>query len=151
MAIVTTGFSCSSIASSIATLLLFWSRIMTISAAAGANSMGDGMVKIEVINLVSPTNRTGTAVMKVPFASLSRTMQFIHRSGGKIASVTKLGSNEQFSSQPSLPTPVETPATAVAAAPAPIDPPVVEPQSAQSAPKAAQSTNNNKKRGKNKR
>ena len=56
---------------------------MTTSTVSGLSNTLDCMVKIEVTNMSSHS-------MTVPFSSLSRTMQFIHRSGGKIVEVTKL-------------------------------------------------------------
>jgi CpcD/allophycocyanin linker domain len=46
--------------------------------------------------------------MKVPFASLSRTMQFIHRSGGKVVEVTKLSANDALANLPPLANPAPT-------------------------------------------
>jgi hypothetical protein len=52
--------------------------------------------------------RSGSYSMKVPFASLSRTMQFIHRSGGKVVEVTKLSANAALAELPPLADPVST-------------------------------------------
>ncbi|WP_269744611.1 phycobilisome linker polypeptide [Chamaesiphon minutus] len=67
------------------------------------------MVKIDVTNMSSHSPiRSGSYSMKVPFASLSRTMQFIHRSGGKVVEVTKLSATTTLTELPHLATPVYT-------------------------------------------
>ncbi len=81
---------------------------MTISTVSGLNWMGDCMVKIAVTNMSSHSIRSGSYAMKVPFSSLSRTMQFIHRSGGKVVEVTKLSSITALAGLPPIPTPVYT-------------------------------------------
>jgi hypothetical protein len=71
--------------------------------------MVDCMVKIDVTNMSSHSAiRSGAYSMKVPFASLSRTMQFIHRSGGKVVEVTKLSSTTTLADLPPIATPVYT-------------------------------------------
>jgi hypothetical protein len=46
---------------------------------------------IEVAGLAQQQSvRSGSYTIKVPVASLSRTMQFIHRQGGKVLNVTRL-------------------------------------------------------------
>jgi hypothetical protein len=81
---------------------------MTISTVSGLNWMGDCMVKIEVTNMSFHAARSGSSTMKVPFSSLSRTMQFIHRSGGKVVEVTKLWAIDTSASLPPVATPVNT-------------------------------------------
>jgi hypothetical protein len=72
--------------------------------------MVDCMVKIDVTNMSSQsTIRSGAYSIKVPFASLSRTMQFIHRSGGKVVEVTKLSATDALGDLPQVVTPVHTP------------------------------------------
>jgi hypothetical protein len=74
--------------------------------------MSDCMVKIDVTNMSShPTVRSGSYSMKVPFSSLSRTMQFIHRSGGKVVEVTKLSAVDTLAKLPQIATPVYTSTT----------------------------------------
>jgi CpcD/allophycocyanin linker domain len=71
--------------------------------------MSDSMVKIDVTNMSShATIRSGSYSMKVPFSSLSRTMQFIHRSGGKVVKVTKLSATASLAELPPIATPVYT-------------------------------------------
>jgi CpcD/allophycocyanin linker domain len=71
--------------------------------------MVDCMVKIDVTNMSSHSPiRPGSYSMKVPFASLSRTMQFIHRSGGKVVEVTKLSATDALAELPPIATPVYT-------------------------------------------
>jgi CpcD/allophycocyanin linker domain len=71
--------------------------------------MLDCMVKIDVTNMSSHSAiRSGSYSMKVPFSSLSRTMQFIHRSGGKVVEVTKLSATAALAELPPIPTPVYT-------------------------------------------
>jgi CpcD/allophycocyanin linker domain len=84
---------------------------MTTSAVSGLNCMGDCMVKIEVTNMSSHATRSGSSEMKVPFSSLSRTMQFIHRSGGKVVEVTKLSAIDTLADLPPVATPVYTSTT----------------------------------------
>jgi hypothetical protein len=68
-------------------------------------SILDCMMKIEVTNMSSQLRiGSGSYSMKVPFSSLSRTMQFIHRSGGKIVEVTKLSAIAALANLP----PIET-------------------------------------------
>jgi hypothetical protein len=53
--------------------------------------MVNSTIGINVVNMSSqPTTRSGAYTIKVPFSSLSRTMQFIHRSGGKVIEVMNL-------------------------------------------------------------
>jgi CpcD/allophycocyanin linker domain len=71
--------------------------------------MVDCMVKIDVTNMSSHSAiRSGSYSMKVPFTSLSRTMQFIHRSGGKVVEVTKLSATATLADLPPIATPVYT-------------------------------------------
>lgn len=71
--------------------------------------MVDCMVKIDVTNMSSHSAiRSGSYSMKVPFTSLSRTMQFIHRSGGKVVEVTKLSATATLANLPPIATPVYT-------------------------------------------
>jgi hypothetical protein len=71
--------------------------------------MLDCMVKIDVTNMSSHSAvRSGACSMKVPFSSLSRTMQFIHRSGGKVVTVTKLSATASLAELPPIATPVYT-------------------------------------------
>jgi CpcD/allophycocyanin linker domain len=53
--------------------------------------MVNSTIEIDVVNMSAQTTRSGTYTMKVPFSSLSRTMQFIHRSGGKVIDVKNPG------------------------------------------------------------
>jgi hypothetical protein len=43
------------------------------------------------IEVAGMGDRQSTNTIKVPMSSLSRTMQFIHRQGGKVINVTRLG------------------------------------------------------------
>jgi CpcD/allophycocyanin linker domain len=71
--------------------------------------MVECMVKIDVTNMSShSTIRSGSYSIKVPFSSLSRTMQFIHRSGGKVVEVTKLSAINALAELPQIATPVYT-------------------------------------------
>jgi hypothetical protein len=71
--------------------------------------MVDCMMKIEVTNMSSHSKiRSGAYSIKVPFSSLSRTMQFIHRSGGKVVEVTKLSATATLAELPPIATPVYT-------------------------------------------
>ncbi|PSB57421.1 hypothetical protein C7B77_08410 [Chamaesiphon polymorphus CCALA 037] len=81
--------------------------------------MVDYTVKIDVTNMSSHSPiRSGSYSMKVPFASLSRTMQFIHRSGGKVVEVTKLSANAAVAELPPLAAPVSTTANSKPQSPA---------------------------------
>jgi CpcD/allophycocyanin linker domain len=76
--------------------------------------MSDCIVKIDVTNMSShSTVRSGSYSIKVPFSSLSRTMQFIHRSGGKVIKVTKLSAIDTLANLPQIETPVYTSTTRV--------------------------------------
>jgi hypothetical protein len=80
---------------------------MTISTVSGLSSPMNCMMQIEVTNMsAQATMRAGAYTIKVPFSSLSRTMQFIHRSGGKVVEVTKLSAIATLSSLPAIETPV---------------------------------------------
>jgi hypothetical protein len=89
--------------------------------------MVDCMMKIEVTNMSShSTIRTGAYSIKVPFSSLSRTMQFIHRSGGKVVEVTKLSAIDTLAELPQIATPVYT-SSATNSSPQSPSTPVVQP------------------------
>jgi CpcD/allophycocyanin linker domain len=65
--------------------------------------MLDCMMKIEVTNMSSHSPiRAGTYSMKVPRSSLSQTLQFIHRSGGKVVEVTKIWASNPVADLPQL-------------------------------------------------
>jgi CpcD/allophycocyanin linker domain len=71
--------------------------------------MSDCMVKIDVTNMSSnSTIRSSAYSIKVPFTSLSRTMQFIHRAGGKVVKVMKLSAMDTLADLPQIETPVYT-------------------------------------------
>jgi hypothetical protein len=75
----------------------------------------DCSVEIEVTGMPRHTTKAGVSTIKVPLSSLSRTMQFIHRSGGKVVKVNRLSSNAAVGSVPTATTtpPVEIEAIAV--------------------------------------
>jgi CpcD/allophycocyanin linker domain len=109
---------------------------MRVSTGSSLSSMVNCMMQIEVTNM-SPqsTTRSGAYIMKVPFSSLSRTMQFIHRSGGKVVEVTKLSAATALADLPPVPTAVYASTVRV---PAP---------SAATTPVAQQSEQDRSKRG----
>jgi hypothetical protein len=108
---------------------------MKISAVSGLSSLVNCMMQIEVTNMsAQATMRSGAYTIKVPFSSLSRTMQFIHRSGGKVVEVTKLSAITALANLPAIATPVYT---STPSAPAP----------ARTAPQAAQKPEDRSKRG----
>ncbi len=91
---------------------------MTMSTVSGGTRLMDYAIEIDVINMsAQTTTRSGAYKIKVPVSSLSRTMQFIHRSGGKVVEVTKLSSIATLAGLPPIATPVYTSA-AKATAPA---------------------------------
>jgi CpcD/allophycocyanin linker domain len=74
--------------------------------------MSDCMVKIDVTNMSSHSIvRSGSYSIKVPFSSLSRTMQFVHRAGGKVVKVMKLSAIDALADLPQIATPVYTSTT----------------------------------------
>jgi CpcD/allophycocyanin linker domain len=80
---------------------------MRVSAVSSLSSMANCMMKIEVTNMSPQTaTRSGAYTIKVPFSSLSRTMQFIHRSGGKVVDVAKLSAATALADLPPVPTAV---------------------------------------------
>ncbi len=82
---------------------------MTVSTVSGLNGLMDCMMKIDVTNMSAHTaTRTSAYAIKVPFSSLSRTMQFIHRSGGKVVEVTNLSAATTLAELPPIATPVYT-------------------------------------------
>jgi hypothetical protein len=63
--------------------------------------MLDWMMKIEVKNMSSHSPiRAGAYSIKVPFSSLSQTLQFIRRSGGKVVEVAKLSTLDPVADVP---------------------------------------------------
>jgi hypothetical protein len=94
----------------------------------------DQTLAIEVVGMSS---KSGSSTIKVPMASLSRTMQFIHRQGGKVINVTRL-SNGAPTPSPTVAATVPTPA-----------PTVVEPETKPEEHRDEKS--NQHKRGKNKK
>jgi CpcD/allophycocyanin linker domain len=102
--------------------------------------MLDCMVKIDVTKMSSHSAiRSGSYSIKVPFSSLSRTMQFIHRSGGKVVEVTKLSATTALAELPPIPTPVYTSTSTSTSNP--------KPPSATAARPEQQSTEDRSKRG----
>jgi phycocyanin-associated, rod len=84
-------------------------KFMTVSAVSGLNGLMDCMMKIDVTNMSArAATRTSAYAIKVPFSSLSRTMQFIHRSGGKVVEVTNLSAATALAELPPIATPVYT-------------------------------------------
>jgi CpcD/allophycocyanin linker domain len=80
---------------------------MTVSTVSGLNGLTDCMMRVEVKNMSAhPTTRISAYAIKVPFSSLSRTMQFIHRSGGKVVEVQKLAAIDTLAHLPPIATPV---------------------------------------------
>jgi phycocyanin-associated, rod len=80
---------------------------MRVSAVSSLSSMANCMMKIEVTNMSTQNAaRSGAYTIKVPFSSLSRTMQFIHRSGGKVVDVAKLSAATALADLPPVPTAV---------------------------------------------
>jgi CpcD/allophycocyanin linker domain len=94
----------------------------------------DQTLAIEVVGMSS---KSGSSTIKVPMASLSRTMQFIHRQGGKVINVTRLSNG----------TPTPSPAV-VATLPTPA--PTVVPQETKPEEHRDEKSNQ-QKRGKNKK
>jgi hypothetical protein len=89
----------------------------------------DCSVEIEVTGMSRQAlMRSGASTIKVPFSSLSRTIQFIHRSGGKVVKVTRLSGTSTISSVPiaTTPQPAETEAVVVETIPALPEPAAVE-------------------------
>jgi phycocyanin-associated, rod len=69
----------------------------------------DCTIEIEVTKMSSHAPiRSASYSMKVPFSSLSQTMQFIHRSGGKVVTVTKLSATASLAELQPIATPVYT-------------------------------------------
>jgi CpcD/allophycocyanin linker domain len=82
---------------------------MTVNAVSGLNGLMDCMMKIDVTNMSARiATRTSAYTITVPFSSLSRTMQFIHRSGGKVVEVTNLSAATALAELPPIATPVYT-------------------------------------------
>jgi phycocyanin-associated, rod len=80
---------------------------MRVNTGSSLSGMVNCMMQIEVTNMSAQTSmRSGAYTMKVPFSSLSRTMQFIHRSGGKVVEVTKLSAATALADLPPVPTAV---------------------------------------------
>jgi hypothetical protein len=95
------------------------------------SGLADCIVEIEVTGMLSHTKmKGGTSIIKVPLSSLSRTMQFIHRSGGKIVEVTRLSGTVPFAFVPTATTtqPAETPAVVEEKTPAVSTPPEPTPE-----------------------
>jgi CpcD/allophycocyanin linker domain len=68
----------------------------------------DCTIEIEVTKMSSHAPiRSASYSMKVPFSSLSRTMQFIHRSGGTVVKVTKLSAIAAVADLPPIEIPVD--------------------------------------------
>ena len=92
---------------------------MTTGTTSGLNGLLDCLMKIDVIKMsAQTTSRSGAYSIKVPLSSLSRTMQFIHRSGGKLVNVTNLSAITTLAGLPPIETPVYT-STSSLKAPAP--------------------------------
>jgi CpcD/allophycocyanin linker domain len=82
---------------------------MRVSAVSSLSSMANCMMKVEVTHMSNQTAmRSGAYAIKVPFSSLSRTMQFIHRSGGKVVDVAKLSATSALTDLPPIEQPVYT-------------------------------------------
>lgn len=99
---------------------------MTMTDVSNLSGLADCIVEIEVTGMLRHTKmKGGTSIIKVPLSSLSRTMQFIHRSGGKVIKVTRLSGTVPFASVPNATAnqPAETPALVEEITPAVSAPP----------------------------